>query len=81
MANEPKVIRGIGRIIVTSDCVAEGAEWLAAAEPRFAAALEQTGPLPLRLLPAAALQPAGEQAGADAVVLWVIGDMLRFSYP
>lgn len=38
----------IGRIIETPACVAEGAEWLAAQEPRFAHALEQTGPLPLR---------------------------------
>ncbi|MAQ84679.1 MAG: 3-methyladenine DNA glycosylase [Maritimibacter sp.] len=38
----------IGRIIETPDCVAEGAEYLARIEPRFAAALEQTGPLPLR---------------------------------
>ncbi|MCV6596032.1 MAG: DNA-3-methyladenine glycosylase 2 family protein [Mangrovicoccus sp.] len=38
----------IGRIIETPDCVAEGAAWLAVAEPRFAAALELTGPLPLR---------------------------------
>ena len=38
----------IGRIIETPDCVAEGAEWLARAEPRFAHALDQTGPLPLR---------------------------------
>ena len=37
-----------GRIIETADCVAEGAEWLATAEPRFAHALERTGPLPLR---------------------------------
>jgi DNA-3-methyladenine glycosylase II len=29
--------------------VAEGADWLARAEPRFAAALERTGPLPLRV--------------------------------
>ena len=36
------------RIIVGPDCVAEGALWLAGAEPRFAAALEMTGPLPLR---------------------------------
>ncbi len=36
------------RIIATPACVAEGAEWLAAVEPRFAAALELTGPLPLR---------------------------------
>ncbi len=38
----------VGRIIETADCVAEGAAWLAAAEPRFADALRQTGPLPLR---------------------------------
>lgn len=38
----------VGRIIQTPACVAEGAEWLAGREPRFAAALEMTGPLPLR---------------------------------
>ena len=38
----------IGRLIETPDCVAEGADWLAAAEPRFAHALSLTGPLPLR---------------------------------
>ncbi len=38
----------VGRIIETEDDVAEGAAWLAAAEPRFAQALELTGPLPLR---------------------------------
>ncbi|PRX38108.1 DNA-3-methyladenine glycosylase II [Meinhardsimonia xiamenensis] len=36
------------RIIETPDCVAEGAAWLAACEPRFAHALALTGPLPLR---------------------------------
>ncbi|MBT8152430.1 DNA-3-methyladenine glycosylase 2 family protein [Epibacterium ulvae] len=41
----------VGRIITTSDCVAEGAAWLARAEPRFARALELTGPLPLRRKP------------------------------
>lgn len=41
----------IGRIIVSDACVAEGAAWLAQAEPRFADALAQTGPLPLRLRP------------------------------
>jgi DNA-3-methyladenine glycosylase II len=40
---------GIGRVIQGPDCVAEGAEWLARAEPRFAQALAATGPLPLRL--------------------------------
>lgn len=38
-----------GRIIASDACVAEGAAWLAAREPRFAAALDRTGPLPLRL--------------------------------
>lgn len=41
----------LGRIIETPDCVAEGARWLAAQEPRFATALEHTGPLPLRRRP------------------------------
>ena len=40
-----------GRIIKGPDCVAEGAEWLALQEPRFAEALNQTGELPLRLRP------------------------------
>jgi len=38
----------VGRIIEDLDCVAEGAAWLAAACPRMAYALDQTGPLPLR---------------------------------
>ncbi|NIZ12676.1 DNA-3-methyladenine glycosylase [Phaeobacter sp. HF9A] len=42
---------GAGRIIQTPDCVAEGAAWLAAQDPRFATALELTGPLPLRRKP------------------------------
>ena len=40
---------GIGRVIRGPDCVAEGAAWLAAREPRFADAFALTGPLPLRL--------------------------------
>lgn len=40
-----------GRIIETDADVAEGAAWLAAAEPRFAEALALTGPLPLRRRP------------------------------
>ena len=38
----------VGRIIMTPDCVAEGAAWLALREPRFAVMLDLTGPLPLR---------------------------------
>lgn len=38
----------VGRIIESHDCVAEGAAWLAARDPRLAAALDQVGQLPLR---------------------------------
>ncbi|PJE33790.1 3-methyladenine DNA glycosylase, partial [Pseudooceanicola lipolyticus] len=34
----------VGRIIEGDACVAEGAAWLAAREPRFERALAQTGP-------------------------------------
>ncbi|RDC71723.1 DNA-3-methyladenine glycosylase 2 family protein [Rhodovulum sp. 12E13] len=40
---------GIGRVIRGPACVAEGAAWLAAREPRFAHALERAGEVPLRL--------------------------------
>ena len=39
------------RIIKAPTCVAEGAQWLAKAEPRFAAALKLSGALPLRRRP------------------------------
>ena len=39
------------RIIKAPACVAEGAQWLAKAEPRFAAALKLSGALPLRRRP------------------------------
>ena len=52
----------VGRIIQTVDCVAEGAAWLAALDGRFAAALELTGPLPLRR------QADGFGALLDAIV-------------
>ena len=38
----------VGRIIHSLDCVAEGADWLARREPRFAEALPLCGTLPLR---------------------------------
>jgi DNA-3-methyladenine glycosylase II len=38
----------VGRIIETAECVAEGAAWLALRDPRLAAAMALTGPLPLR---------------------------------
>ena len=52
----------VGRIIHSLDCVAEGADWLARAEPRFAHALTLVGPLPLRR------QPDGFTALLDAIV-------------
>lgn len=52
----------VGRIIETEACVAEGAAWLAAREPRFARALSLTGPLPLRR------GPDGFRALLDAIV-------------
>lgn len=39
------------RIITAPACVSEGAQWLAASDPRFAKALEMTGTLPLRRRP------------------------------
>lgn len=52
----------IGRIIDGADCLAEGAAWLAAREPRFALALDVTGPLPLRR------RQGGFNALLDAIV-------------
>ncbi|WP_375699885.1 DNA-3-methyladenine glycosylase family protein [Pseudophaeobacter sp. TrK17] len=40
-----------GRIIIKEACVDEGAAWLAEQDPRFAMALAQCGPLPLRRKP------------------------------
>lgn len=37
-----------GRIIISDACVCEGADWLASHNPRFAQALAEVGPLPLR---------------------------------
>ena len=39
------------RIIKSDACVAEGAAWLAMRHPQLAKALDETGPLPLRLKP------------------------------
>ena len=52
----------IGRIITSDACVAEGAAYLAGIEPRFAAALSETGTLPLRL------RKDGFRALLDAIV-------------
>jgi DNA-3-methyladenine glycosylase II len=42
---------GVGRIIVSDACVAEGTAWLARAEPRFAHAIDLVGTVPLRRRP------------------------------
>ncbi|WP_135449149.1 DNA-3-methyladenine glycosylase family protein [Tabrizicola caldifontis] len=65
----------VGRIITSLDCVAEGAEWLAAREPAFARALPVVGPLPLRREPdgfAALLRAiVGQQVSvASARAIW-----------
>ena len=52
----------VGRIIETTECVAEGAAWLATRDARFAKALALTGPLPLRR------QADGFGALLDAIV-------------
>jgi len=65
----------VSRLIVSDADVAEGAAWLAQAEPRFADALAQTGPLPLRLAPdgfAAVLSKIVSQqvSVASAAAIW-----------
>ena len=52
----------VGRIIESDACVAEGAAWLAAREPRFAHLLDRVGPLPLRR------RPDGFAALLDAIL-------------
>ena len=52
----------VGRVIQGHDCLAEGAAWLASREPRFASALQEVGPLPLRL------RPDGFASLLDAIV-------------
>lgn len=63
------------RTIETDADVAEGAAWLAAREPKFAWALEQTGPLPLRRrsggFPALLQAICGQQLSvASAAAVW-----------
>lgn len=56
----------VGRIITSDADVAEGADWLAARDPRFADALQATGPLPLRL----------RDDGFDALIGAIIGQQV-----
>ena len=65
----------IGRIIESASCVAEGADWLAAREPRFAEAFELCGPLTLRRRPDGFEAPlsaiVGQQVSiASAAAIW-----------
>lgn len=65
----------VGRIITSLDCVEEGADWLAKVEPRFAVALADVGPLPLRReddgFPALLRAIVGQQVSvASARAIW-----------
>ena len=65
----------VGRIIHSLDCVAEGAAWLAARDPRFAEALPLVGTLPLRReddgFPALLRAIVGQQVSvASARAIW-----------
>jgi len=75
-----------GRIIETAADVAEGAAWLAAREPRFAAALAKTGPLPLRRRPEGFGQLlwviVGQQVStASAAAIWARLEAAGFTDP
>ncbi len=64
---------GVGRIIEGPECVAEGAAWLAAADPRFAPALSH--PLPLRRKPDGFAELLGaivsqQVSTASAAAIW-----------
>lgn len=65
----------VGRIITSLHCVAEGAEWLARREPRFAEAVPLVGALPLRReedgFPALLRAIVGQQVSvASARAIW-----------
>ena len=65
----------VGRIITSLDCVAEGADWLGRSDPRFAVALADVGPLPLRReedgFPALLRAIVGQQVSvASARAIW-----------
>jgi len=69
------------RIIISDACVSEGAAWLAALDPRFDAALQAVGPLPLRLRPEGFAQLLnaiiGQQVSvASANAIWARMEML-----
>ena len=63
----------VGRIITTPDCVAEGATWLAARDPRFGAALALTGALAgnAALVMAGAIWPVLYAAILAAASVWM----------
>lgn len=73
------------RIIHAEEDVAEGAAWLATREPRFALALELTGPLPLRrredgflpLLDAIVSQQVSVAAGDAIMARLVAAELVR----
>ena len=76
----------VGRIILSLDCVAEGAAWLALREPAFAHALPLVGALPLRREPdgfTALLRAiVGQQVSvASAASVWTKLEAEGFSEP
>lgn len=76
----------IGRIIRSEACVAEGAAWLATQDPRFADALLQTGPLPLRLRPDGFAQllsaiVSQQVSTASAAAIWARVEAAGLSCP
>ena len=76
----------VGRIITGPDCVAEGAEWLAARCPRMAYAYAATGALPLRLrsdgYPALLSAIVSQQVSvAAAAAIWARLEAARLTGP
>ena len=74
------------RIIKSDLCIKEGAAWLSTHEPRFAHALQKTGPLPLRLRPdgfkqllSAIVSQQVSVAAADAI--WQRMGVMGFTSP
>ena len=63
------IIIMVGRVITSDACVAEGAAYLADLEPKFAYALEKTGPLPSRL----------RKDGFDAVLSAIVSQQISVS--
>ena len=76
----------VGRIIKTDGCVAEGAAWLSAREPRFQPVLAQCAPLPLRRRPDGFAQllsaiVSQQVSTASAAAIWKRMEEARLTGP